>query len=236
MTLKLRLTAPTEGARALSETVRGRRSHRPGPTHDHVFDGSRRFAIITSRYDSKGVRKVALLDEANFVVVGIEPNRAEMTSALPNFDFHEKKSLAGLFRRSARAAKAGRLTDPYLRRLVLSANLLVGRMLPQILEIRVRGHPVEITVAGSQSPLQSQSGQVDSIRQRVTASQIVMNGGITRLQLGQAFIDLKPLRVIAPAGVIVSQQLKGVDKVWIAFHDPSEKLDFDIQVAFLLRS
>ena len=104
-------------------------------------------------------------------------------------------------------------------------------MLAERTQVRVPGQPFEIAIPEQQRPFEGGRGPGHVAGQRVTASEIVKDQRVARLELRQPLVDFEAVFELPPLAVIVPQQLQGFDISGIAPNNPFQKCDLDFQVS-----
>lgn len=107
-------------------------------------------------------------------------------------------------------------------------------MFAQVREVGILREPFEIAVAIFEGAFEGFGGLVELAGEGIAAGEIVLDERVVRLHFGEALVDFEPEGVFAALGVIVAEDLQGVDILRIAADQPFQEPYFNIQVALFL--
>ena len=107
------------------------------------------------------------------------------------------------------------------------------RVAAQGLEIRIAAQPLDEPITQFERPLEGGKRRLDHSENRVTASQIVPCDGVIGNQPDQPAIDLEGTSILPFGGEIVPVNAQGIDVERVTFQNPTEKIDFELDLALL---
>lgn len=101
-------------------------------------------------------------------------------------------------------------------------------------QIGIAPEPLEIGVTQADGLEQGDRGAVELAGQGIAASEVVMGIGIGRPRSGHFLIDLEALAEATEFGVVVPQDVEGLDIAGISADQSLEEVDFDIEITDFL--
>src|SRR5438105_1124298 len=109
-------------------------------------------------------------------------------------------------------------------------------MLAQGPEVRIAGQPFEVAIAQGEGFFQGAGGHVKFAVERVAASEVVENERVAGFEPGKALVYFEAAVVGATLGIMIAQNLEGLDVMGVAPDDPFHESDLDFQLAHFFAS
>jgi hypothetical protein len=100
-------------------------------------------------------------------------------------------------------------------------------------KVGVAREPFKIVVTERKRPFEGGSGQIKIAIQGVAAGQIVKNEWIARLKPRQSLVHFKAEVELAPLGVMISENLQGLDVFGVSADYSFHEGDFNVKVSNL---